>query len=162
MKLRNCVTALWELWVGIVLGRAKRPRSSGLVILKRLSLSRTSLTAFLVSLTFSWKCWHKTLGSANHERVQRKLKMCRVVNNLDIILYLCSIIVMMAQAVWANARQRKLISIGSDGCSADFSRVINQYRRFWWGLYSNSRQLNEHYDLAGLGYALGVPFPCIS
>ena len=41
-----------KLWVGIVLGRAKRPRSSGLVILKRLSLFLRTLTLFLKRLTF--------------------------------------------------------------------------------------------------------------
>ena len=47
--------------------------------------------------------------------------MCFDVNNLNIISYLCSIIVMMAKAVWANAWQRKLISIGSEGCIAKTS-----------------------------------------
>ena len=43
---------MWEFCVEIVLGRAKRPRSSGLVILKRLSLFLRTLTLFLKRLTF--------------------------------------------------------------------------------------------------------------
>ena len=67
------------------------------------------------------------------------VKMCFVVNNLNIISYLCSIIVMMAQAVWANAWQRKLISIGSEGL---YCKDIVGRKRYciWFGSDSQVRR----------------------